>query len=310
MKRVIGFSALLIFCAVLCSCGGEVMEGSGSVSVPIPVISEATSEPEIEYRSYLTRETAYGEYMTVGSSKEYEYDEEGRQVRYYEYDGFGILSYGIMTSYGAENRISSEKYIDSNMQTEKTVEYFYDESGNETKENTYDPDGALWYCSSCAYDGFGRKIMTVFADGAGNTVYTVENVYESDGGYLSTLVHVKGIKRTAKCDKDGNILAQEDLNADGTLNYRTEYKYDDVFVHRVSARTEYGDGTWMEFDYHYDENGVIQYISYRKMSEEVTSKYIYRYDEYGNLISESSENLAGVPFSMTVYEYRIEEIRG
>lgn len=293
---------------LLCSCGSEEMMGSGEVSFPVPSGSEDPMLPEPEIVYLVSSETKYGEFMRVESTTTFEYDDQQRETTRRVYDSFGELTGGMLTEYDQKGNVTKETHKDELWRTSRTVEYFYNEKGEVLKCNTYNAGGALWYVLSYGYDNFDRKIMTHYADGTGNTLYTIENIYDASGDYVATFQQINGTSKRAECDSNGNIYVQEDFDAEGNLNYRTTYKYNEAKTDRISAVTEYGDGTYEELEYIYDSDGVIQHINYTWMTGEPISRHAYEYDQHGNLLCEKTTNMAGVPAEMTVWEYTAVEL--
>ncbi len=299
---------VIFFAFSLFSCQEPVLTGSGEVSIPVPEHSDGQSLPQPEVIYLVTKEIKYGKFMRVESTTTYEYDDQNREVVRRVYDSFGELSGGVLTEYDSKGNVTVETHKDDLWRTSRTDKYFYNEDGKISKQNTYAANGALWYVLSYGYDSFGRKIMTHYADGVGNTLYTIENIYDPTGNYVATFRQISGASKRAECDGNGNIYVQEDFDPEGNLTYRTTYKYDESKTNRVSAVTEYGDGTYEELDYFYNENGIIQHINYTWMTGEPISRHVYEYDEHENLLCEKTVNMAGVPSEMTVLEYTAVEL--
>lgn len=300
MKKLL-VTAFIAVCILFSSCSYF------EIDLPSYDVSDTASgesrEPVIKTVYLLKRETTYSQYMVVESYTEYEYDEQHREIKRTVYDRTGKRTSAVWTEYDINGRVTSVTYYDADGLTDYVVDSRYNEDGVLVSEYTYNPDGAITNLLLYTYDELGRKTDTVYSNASGAVLYSVVNTYNSDGTYVSNLDVVSGIKRRAECDANGNILIQTDYDSDGNLNYKTTYVYDESKTNRVSAVTEYADGSWTDFEYFYNEDGAIDYIEYRSMSELVSSIYTYEYDEHGNLVYEGASNAAEVPMSAITREY-------
>ena len=96
-----------------------------------------------------------------------------------------------------------------------------------------------------------------------------ENYYNSNGSLI--------YKTTYKYDEKGNKIEENYYNSNGRLYSKTTYKYDEK-------------GNKIE-EYHYDEDGKFNY------------KYTYKYDEKGNNIEKNNYDSNGRLDSKYTYEY-------
>lgn len=237
--------------------------------------------------------------------EQYEYDNEGRMLRYMEEPSRGNFS-DIEYEYGADGNLLRKTCYDVEKKEKKLdywVEYSYakDEAGELVSwtERKYNVDGSL--DSESGYDSEGTLL---------NKIRYVENIpryqYEYDDSMRQmweTLYDGQGNvveRHEEKYDDAGNLLLRASYDAEGNLDVFEGYEcdtyvviypywtyentYDDTgnLIRQVMYDYEHNETDISE--YTYDETGklVREFFS----DEMVTEETEYRYDAVGNRIQD------------------------
>lgn len=215
-----------------------------------------------------------------GNSLEYTYelkDENGNDVLY-KYDAGGNLIIK-WEYYGRTLKVHVETGYYNGTMTYETV---FSESGDTLShktldgagtDNEYDADGNL---IKSAEAGIGYDIFSYNEEGQ----LAEQKGYDENGALLYTI--------TNEYDENGNITKGSEEYADGSESMKASYKYDkNGFL--LEIVTDYGDG-YLEKDlYVRDEAGrelEYRYVASENGKETEIQKVTKEYDSYGNVVSE------------------------
>lgn len=173
-----------------------------------------------------------------------------------------------------ELSLKQEREFDSNGDMTELVEYYYDEYGDVYLKAvvTYEYDGK--------HNRTGYTIKSVYYDEYGD----VEDTYESE--YNIEAYKEDGLWYYEVYDEDGDFcwtevydkhreLVQE-LDEDGNITYKAEYKYD-IFGRPVSLKEKYYEDNvcteWIELEFEYDGAEMIGTFSDASDWDENSSFY-------------------------------------
>lgn len=148
----------------------------------------------------------------VQSVTRYDYDEEGRQVAYRQYDGEDNLTYSYDTAYDERgNKVKVSGGV-ADETDKRTTEYEYDEQGNMLRQiNRYADDGAVFDYTEYTYDDDGRKTGQIYYIGG-----------LEDGSWADEYRYVY--------DEDGCLVKLEAVDESGRVYSWREYEYMQVMV--------------------------------------------------------------------------------
>lgn len=256
--------------------------------------------------------------------EEYEYDAEGRMLRYldcryvgdenieYEYDTDGNLilktcyelhndgtdselKYWIEYSYGIDEagegiQTAWEYDKNGNLRSE-TV---YDGEGERLKEITYREDGELW--SIYEYDTSKRQLWLTDYDEEGNTEWQYRTDYDNRGNEIlraeydaeGKIIPVRG----CACEPEEYIpywRFENSYDESGNLIRQNIYDIDDIQTGHMESTYD-DDGHLLRAEEYDAENNLLYY-----------SEYVY--DEKGDKVSYFSVNEYGTDKVEYAYEY-------
>lgn len=177
-----------------------------------------------------------------------------------------------------ELSFKSEREFNSNGDITELVEYYYDEYGDVYRKSvsTYEYDGK--------HNRTGYTNKSVYYDEYGDVDYTYEHkynieAYKEDGLWYYEVYDGNGhLSRTEVYDK--HELVQE-LDEDGNITYKAEYKYD-IFGRLISLKEKYYEDNictdWYEYEFEYDGGEMIGTFSDADDWDEYSS--IYKDNEF------------------------------
>ena len=167
--------------------------------------------------------------ISNGKNK-YVYDQKGNQILEEGYHPNGnLIMKGVIILNEKGNKIETQNYGEDGKPWHKS-KYVYDKKGNQIEENVYSNDGSLRCKFTNAYDNKGNQIESEFHqfhmrefteitkyvyDDKGNQIE--RHWYNEDKRliYLNKYVY----------DEKGNEVEELSCKADGTIKFKTEYKY-------------------------------------------------------------------------------------
>ena len=172
-----------------------------------------------------------------------------------------------------ELSFKSEREFNSNGDITELVEYYYDEYGDVYRKSvsTYEYDGK--------HNRTGYTNKSVYYDEYGDVDYTYEHkynieAYKEDGLWYYEVYDGNGhLSRTEVYDK--HELVQE-LDEDGNITYKAEYKYD-IFGRLISLKEKYYEDNicteWIELEFEHDDGEMIETYSDASDWDENSSYY-------------------------------------
>lgn len=261
--------------------------------------SESTWEYDKDGKLLKYTYTNYSD-PTYSYRDEYEYDGNGNQTKYTEYNSTNQIMMLQLYEYGEKDR-----------NTQETAYYYsYDSYDDE------EPESSSWNVYTYTFDDYGNIAVTEYTGGydyGGEIgewdpyVFCEEREYDADGKvlvYRSSYFEDGAAQIDYECrytyDENGNILAEDIVNygADGEdepERYTNEYRY-------------YEDGTelWSRIyveggvsEISCNEEGAVLSSRYEELDDSYYSYYDCEYDEHNNKVREVYDNTYGY----SVYEY-------
>ena len=149
--------------------------------------------------------------------------------------------------------------------------YIFDELGRKTQITVQ--DGTNTYTTNYSYDSLGR--LDKLTDGNGNLI--IDYDYHFVSGQLVKETNGNGTYTSYSYDLVGQLISLVNAQADGTVNSRFDYTYDNL-----GRRTEVAthDGTW---SYEYDLTGQLTGAVFASTNPDIESQDLtYVYDAAGN----------------------------
>ena len=154
-----------------------------------------------------------------------------------------------------ELSVKYEREFDSNGDRTDEVRYYYDEYGDVYRKAvyTYEYDGKHnrtgYTYKSVDYDEYGDVEDTY------ETEYNIE-AYKEDGLWYYEVYDEYGhLLSTEVYDKHRELV--QELDEDGNITYKAEYKYD-IFGRMISVKDEdYEDNIWTEQEFEHDGGEII-----------------------------------------------------
>ena len=219
----------------------------------------------------------------------------GQEIAYEYNDNYQITkethSDGRLVEYGYSSNNDLVNYIvDSN--TEDNTHVQYDRANNRLSFNnsnglvgiyTFDElgrkiqitiqDGTNTHTTNYSYDSLGR--LDRLTDSDGNLI--VDYDYHSISGQLTKETNGNGTYTSYSYDLAGQLVSLVNSQADGTINSRFDYTYDNL-----GRRTEVAtlDGTW---SYEYDLSGQLTGAVFASTNPDIESQDLtYVYNAAGN----------------------------
>ena len=149
--------------------------------------------------------------------------------------------------------------------------YSFDELGRKSQITIQ--DGTNTYTTNYSYDSFGR--LDQLTDGNGNLI--IDYDYHPVSGQLVKETNGNNTYTSYSYDLAGQLISLVNAQADGTVNSRFDYTYDNL-----GRRTEVDtlDGTW---NYTYDLSGQLTGAVFASTNPDIESQDLtYVYDAAGN----------------------------
>ena len=173
-----------------------------------------------------------------------------------------------------ELSLKSEREFDSNGDMTEQVNYYYDEYGDVYRKDvyTYEYDGK--------HNRTGYTIKSVRYDEYGDVEDTYEHeynieAYKEDGLWYYEVYDEHGdLIRTEVYDKHRELV--QELDEDGNITYKSEYKYD-IFGRLISIKDKYYEDNicteWTEREFEHDGGEMIDTYSDASDWDEDSSYY-------------------------------------
>jgi RHS repeat-associated protein len=165
----------------------------------------------------------------------------------------------------------AEKRFSINNHDGLILNYAFDELGRKTQITIQ--DSANTYTTNYSYDSLGR--LDKLTNGNGSLI--VDYDYHPFSGLLSKETNGNGTYTTYNYDLAGQLISLVNSKADGSVNSRFDYTYDQL-GRRTAVATL--DGTW---SYNYDKIGQLTGAVFTSTNSSIPSQNLtYVYDAAGN----------------------------
>ncbi|MEL7405639.1 MAG: RHS repeat-associated core domain-containing protein [Cyanobacteria bacterium J06558_2] len=219
-----------------------------------------------------------------GQEITYEYNSQYQVTKEIHSDG-SIIEYGYSPSNGLPTHISDSRRDNTTQLTYNQAENkFSRQSSNalihfhifdelDRKIQTTIQDANNTYITNYSYDTLGR--LDRLTDGSGGLI--VDYDYHPITGQLARETNGNGTYTSYSYDLAGQLVSLVNSQADGTVNSRFDYTYDNL-----GRRTEVAtlDGTW---SYNYDLAGQLTGAVFASTNPDLESQDLtYVYDAAGN----------------------------
>ena len=298
MKKI--FAILLLTMMILshAACAGD--RGLGNETTDELITSEQTTAQVLVPIRVLLKETTYGMDGNELNRREYEYDESGNLVVQTDYKA-GEKEFCQTNAYNEQNLlIRTETVFDQYPEAGSSATYEYNAQGRLIKKCTFDyrdrPKNEIVY----EYDEQGRTVKVQDKNSIATYTYGENNSYiilEEDikGAWSQKNEHIYDAKgnETNLRNYDGDVISTERI-----------YEYDEK--NRPVKMIVYSYGEERSFsiwDYPDDYHAV--WTAYRE--GEMVGTGTDEYNEFGELVKETSCNAAGLATQTIIYEYGIIE---
>lgn len=248
-------------------------------------------------------------YMEQGQLQEakqtYEYDDQGRVVRYGEYvnqqlnawtemtydaegcysinyDADGTVLGKAFTQYDEQNRIIKNIAYDAQDHMLETREYAYNAAGKVIKDYLYGSDGTLIKGEESAYDAYDNVTKKMVYD-ANGLVEGWERVYDADGNTLKRVEYSSDGSYEVREYLPGRWDAYKSMvyDAEGTLLCGYEWEYD-VDGNAVKYTSYALDGGYTVEEYWPGQEAAYKSMTYDSQGN-LCAGYEEIYDENGRL---------------------------
>ena len=207
-----------------------------------------------------------------------EKDEEGHVIRLSHYNGEGKLIF-VHTQTWENDRIINKKSFDDKGNQTASIDYEYDERGNNTVSSWFFWNTGDLMKVERVYDEYDRMIEST---GYGTKTVSTNKTYleydDSNGDhpknyckktYYPSYPGNRYYVTTFDYDSDGNLIKATTVDKDGNLSSYELYTYSDGKLMEYTSYDEEGKPSYT-YKYEYDENG-------KRIKE-------LRYDSDGNLV--------------------------
>ena len=219
-----------------------------------------------------------------GQEIAYEYNDNYQITKETHGDG-RIIEYeyraatGLLTSIRDNNREDSTQFSFNQTENRFSIihpgglvhSYIFDNLGRKTQITIQ--NGTTTYTTNYSYDNLGR--LDKLTNGNGNLI--IDYDYHPVSGQLAKETNGNGTYTSYSYDLAGQLVSLVNSQADGTINSRFDYIYDNL-----GRRTEVGtlDGTWK---YEYDLSGQLTGAVFASTNADIESQDLtYVYDAAGN----------------------------
>lgn len=241
--------------------------------------------------------TDYNADGTVDTWKEYEYDENGNNIKYKN------AEYSSETEFNADGKEMKITFYFPDGSIDDIYEYEYDSDGQEKSHTRRLEDGTVYF--TWDYDTH---------TGVGLDTYNfTEWLYGDDGKVIETTTYDKDAetdKLTITTDKyeydaDGNMKSLLTYDSDGNVIYEESYK--DGKLMRKVYYTNDGSVSGL-YGYEYDESGYRTKLDIQDLTEGFAGNWTYTYelDSEGNQVKEETYEDGELLFWREI-EYRYSE---
>jgi antitoxin component YwqK of YwqJK toxin-antitoxin module len=245
------------------------------------------------YRSgKLTEVVVYRE-DAIAHKSIYAYDNKGNKIQELN-SGPDAIFTNRSYKYDSAGNLIEESSVGKSYSTK--VERSFDSAGNVIKERNFD-NGSLRFISTNTYEN-GRLINVEVLNPDGAIMSTTQNRYNSLGKLVESIVISKTIssKTTIEYDEAGWMKSKETVT---TTKDNSRLSSHEPTPGRIVIR--YSEKGLETESLHYSELGMLKsrqtltYNEQRRLSEsifykangEIERRWIYEYDEYGNLVKTS-----------------------
>ncbi len=198
----------------------------------------------------------------VGHRYEYEYDAQGNEIGSTSYDGDGARTSWDETVFDQEGNELGSRYYDEYGMLESWNRYEYDDNGFQVKYSSYDENGAVtwWEEFTCDSQGNHVEIREYNADGTLDSFTKQE--FDGENRLLKCWYYDENMESDGWSEYqyggDDNQVSYVKYDADGTLGYQWEKKFDE-HGNVVSDVTRFSTGSVSTYTYEneYDGSGLL-----------------------------------------------------
>ncbi|MBR5340485.1 MAG: hypothetical protein IK151_01015 [Erysipelotrichaceae bacterium] len=275
MKRAINISLILLLGLCMFGCSNKTADKQ-------PANNDAPSEDTVKEDKWVcTKEIYYKDDGGVECYYVNEYDDEGRFLRFEQYDGDNNLMYTGESSYDEKgNEILYLGYDKDHQQIDKT-EYEYDSKNQLIKETNYYDGETVGDIYTYEYDENGNTTRIVNSSTDGELYMETSNEYNADGKIIKSHQHVEGY-----------------------VSWTYEYEYSGEFLEKVN-RFDYNgtlDGIYL-YSYKDQNPDLVETVKYCDPDNSLVMTIEYSYDENGNEISYTQIDASGTMMQKIEYEF-------
>lgn len=185
-----------------------------------------------------------------------------------------MLATEVRRYHDGELSFKSEREFDSNGDMTEQVNYYYDEYGDVYRKDvyTYEYDGKHnrtgYTIKSVRYDEYGDVEDTYEHE------YNIEAYKENGLWYYEVYDEDGDLSWTEVYDKHRELV--QELDEDGNITYKSEYKYD-IFGRLISIKDKYYEDNisteWTEREFEHDGGEMIETYSDASDWDEYSSYY-------------------------------------
>lgn len=202
----------------------------------------------------------------------------------------GTVESSKVVEYKSDGLLMEVSWQNENGETTRRLQYEYNADGTLKQTSDIYADGYRTDIEY-AYDEEGRNVSTRHLEGAGEERHLlgeITTIYDKGAKYQYSVWYddMGAVSYTAHIvyDEQDNVLNAANTNADGTLQNRTEWDYDEAG--RLVAYRQYDGADNLTYSYYtaYDERGNKVSVSGGWLDENDTRTTEYEYDERGNML--------------------------
>ncbi len=299
--------------AILTSCDNAGQEGGEETPVQEEV-KQNQDRPEAPVALSISRyKTSPEDSEGTLLSKEV-YNEDGLKIEYVGYDYYGSGEVDSKTAYEYDENGNLVKMTD--LMGQKTVHtYTYDENGNKTEE-TWSRENGQGQKTEFVYNEQGdvTEMKYYTPDGTYDFSRTREYTYDDQGNITSEIGYEKytdgsadlhQFHVTSKFNEDGKLVETGNVREDGYRYSYTVMSYDGAGNHTESIEYDGNDEVQSREVYEFNEYGeVVKDMTYSGM-DVLNYTNTYEHDQYGNQVSMMYVHEDGDAWGeRTVFEYK------
>lgn len=233
-------------------------------------ISASIEAPDVlwEKRDYILahiRIESCTEYFDGIKHKAEFYDQSGNKIETVYYTGRGRVTY----VYDENGNCVEESHYNSDSKTISfTTKSVYNKNGNNNHIIEKYSNGNIYRITEFSYDADGNEIECICRDENGTLLYEYKNFYSKDidsGETIQEQIFYNGqnqLEYSSKrwFDANKNCTKFIGYDYDGTILQWAQTEYDDN-NHRIRHEEWYGDTCTYNFEYTYDEAGLLQTVT-------------------------------------------------